>query len=217
MTEPMKEKNSERLEIRLPYSKKLAFMDACENQSDTPSHAIRRFINSYIVRADRDEIGHFVGIIKRRFFPVSALAVFIFAVSLFAYWNNNGADSLGVANEHLFSNYDKNLTGQIEKGEIALGSNETHLFQVLDKNGDDLISEIEFIPEGEIAWAYKEKDPEFGEDGESMSFEPTGSLYFVQFDLTDVEDPFISVWMNNPEIEEISIRADQIIIKPLPN
>jgi len=37
------EKKSERLEVRLGYEEKQDFTEACENQGDTPSGAIRRF------------------------------------------------------------------------------------------------------------------------------------------------------------------------------
>ena len=42
------EKKTERLDVRLSHEKKQAFSEACENQGDTPSTAVRRFINSYI-------------------------------------------------------------------------------------------------------------------------------------------------------------------------
>lgn len=48
------EKKSERMEVRLGYQEKQAFTEACENQGDTPSGAIRRFINGYVRRADAD-------------------------------------------------------------------------------------------------------------------------------------------------------------------
>jgi len=42
------EKKSERLEVRLGYEEKQTFTEACENQGDTPSGAVRRFINGYV-------------------------------------------------------------------------------------------------------------------------------------------------------------------------
>jgi len=50
------EKKSERFEVRLPYSKKQAFTEACEEQGDTPSSAVRRFIDAYLRRNDRDNL-----------------------------------------------------------------------------------------------------------------------------------------------------------------
>ena len=48
------EKKSERLEVRLGYREKGAFVEACEMQGDTPSGAVRRFISGYVRRADGD-------------------------------------------------------------------------------------------------------------------------------------------------------------------
>jgi len=50
------EKKTERLDIRVSHQKKQAFTQACEDQGDTPSHAVRRFITTYIRRANRDEV-----------------------------------------------------------------------------------------------------------------------------------------------------------------
>ncbi len=46
-----KEKKSETLEIRLSYSKKNAFMAQCAKDNETASRVLRRFIETYVVRA----------------------------------------------------------------------------------------------------------------------------------------------------------------------
>lgn len=70
------EKKSERLEIRLPFSKKADFLKACEQQSDTPSNVVRRFINSYIRRSNADEFKFTHKVLGRRLFrPVTASAL----------------------------------------------------------------------------------------------------------------------------------------------
>lgn len=46
-----KEKKSETLEVRLPYSKKEAFKAACEEEGITASHAVRTFIDAYLRRS----------------------------------------------------------------------------------------------------------------------------------------------------------------------
>jgi len=48
MTDKRKEKKSETLEVRLPYSKKEAFKAACEREGITASHAMRTFIDAYL-------------------------------------------------------------------------------------------------------------------------------------------------------------------------
>lgn len=52
------EKKSERFEVRLTHSKKLAFQEACDRQGDTPSEAVRRSIESYLSRSEMDTLGH---------------------------------------------------------------------------------------------------------------------------------------------------------------
>lgn len=60
----MDEKKSERIEVRLGYSEKQDFVEACDTQGDTPSSALRRFIAGYTKRAD----GELMGEASRRFF-----------------------------------------------------------------------------------------------------------------------------------------------------
>ena len=52
------EKKSERFEVRLSHTKKLAFQEACERQGDTPSEAVRRSIESYLGRSEMDALRH---------------------------------------------------------------------------------------------------------------------------------------------------------------
>ena len=54
------EKKSERFEVRLPHSKKIAFQEACDRQGDTPSEAIRRSIEGYLYRSEIDAFQHAV-------------------------------------------------------------------------------------------------------------------------------------------------------------
>ncbi|MBT8431593.1 MAG: hypothetical protein KJP27_03780 [Altererythrobacter sp.] len=59
------EKNSQRFEVRLPHSKKLAFQEACDRQGDTPSAAVRRSIESYLIRSEVDDFRHALRGLKR--------------------------------------------------------------------------------------------------------------------------------------------------------
>jgi Ca2+-binding EF-hand superfamily protein len=47
---PRREKHSETLEVRLPYSVKAAFMEACQEKGVTASEAVRNFVGTYPVR-----------------------------------------------------------------------------------------------------------------------------------------------------------------------
>ena len=53
MPDKRKEKKSETLEVRLPHSKKEAFMKACEREGITASHAMRTFIDAYLKQSRR--------------------------------------------------------------------------------------------------------------------------------------------------------------------
>jgi len=68
MTEPHAEgweKKSERFEVRLSHSKKVAFQEACERQGDTPSDALRRSIEGYLNRSEAEDLGHVMRAITR--------------------------------------------------------------------------------------------------------------------------------------------------------
>lgn len=53
MAKKRSEKKSETLEVRLPHSKKEAFMAACEREGITASYAMRTFIDAYLKRSGR--------------------------------------------------------------------------------------------------------------------------------------------------------------------
>ena len=79
------EKKSERLEVRLGYQEKQTFTEACENQGDTPSGAVRRFINGYVRRSDEDVLSSaWRGAARRRAWkPVAFLAIFVAIAAMF--------------------------------------------------------------------------------------------------------------------------------------
>ena len=56
MSDKRPEKKSETLEVRLPHSKKEAFMEACERDGITASHAMRSFIDAYLKRSHRVQL-----------------------------------------------------------------------------------------------------------------------------------------------------------------
>ncbi len=79
------EKKSERFEVRLSHSKKLAFQNACDRQGDTPSEAIRRFIESYLNRSELDLLNHSIRslarVLRQNWKPSLAAAVISFAAA----------------------------------------------------------------------------------------------------------------------------------------
>ena len=92
------EKKSERLEVRLGYQEKQDFTEACDLQGDTPSGAIRRFINGYVRRSDGDVIASALrGSAKRKLLPVMAVAglLAISAAGLYTAFTNFNQPSTG--------------------------------------------------------------------------------------------------------------------------
>jgi len=55
MTDKRREKKSESLEVRLPYSVKRAFMRATKRRGETASEAVRQFIDQYLEEAAQAE------------------------------------------------------------------------------------------------------------------------------------------------------------------
>ncbi len=212
-----KEKKSERLEVRLPYSKKQAFVEACEQQSDTPSNAIRRFISSYIRRSDNDTLGHWAGSVKRKLLPVGAMTVAAIGVMSLAYWQlGGGPQTDAIEHEALYKSYDINGNDVIDIGEITSQDNEKQLFEVLDLNGDNAIDRDEFIAEGDVAWMYKKNDPQLDDENNSVVTETEGTIHYIQYDLSNKDNPYIAVWVNNVDNEQRSFRADKVLFKNRP-
>ncbi|MEM6900271.1 MAG: energy transducer TonB [Pseudomonadota bacterium] len=56
MNDRSREKKSETLEVRMPHSKKQAFMAACERQGITASEAVRTFVDEYLKRSRRAKL-----------------------------------------------------------------------------------------------------------------------------------------------------------------
>lgn len=208
------EKKSERFEVRLPYTKKQDFVKACEDQGDTPSSAVRRFIDSYVRRADADTMKMAVRSLPklavrrwRRVFTVLIVVsvVFIlawlalgFAVVSYSKWNA----------KTVFSDYDKNNNGLIEIGEIA--HNDEHLHRVLNIDGEVGISEVEFFTKGTMKWSYIDpSNQEILKDDKGLLThkritrrtnilgDETFKTYktnYVKFDLTNPKNIILSVW-----------------------
>ena len=74
MTMKRPEKKSETLEVRIPHSKKQAFMEACEHQGITASEAVRTFIDAYLKRSRRAKLNEIAKDIAMKLFdhPIKA-------------------------------------------------------------------------------------------------------------------------------------------------
>ncbi len=188
-----KEKKSERLEIRLPYSKKEAFLDACEQQSDTPSNAVRRFINSYIRRSNADDLKFSLGVLWRNWFRPVPVAVTA-AVVLGGLW---AADVFAPpevpAKERYFAQLDQDNSGDIVQSELELDSREYKIIMTLfDKDKSDSLSLEEYKTRGDIGIMVQDSDNPELIDG-TKPIPNIRSTKLVSFTLTP-NTQIVSIW-----------------------
>lgn len=149
------EKKSERLEVRLGYQEKQDFTEACDLQGDTPSGAIRRFINGYVRRSDGDVLASALrGSAKRKLVPVMAVAglLAISAAGLYAAFAKFNQPSAG----EIFAFRDANNDGQLDANEYTIppGSNgePNGVMRVLDIDASGTLSRAEFVREGRMVY-----------------------------------------------------------------
>ena len=156
------EKKSESIEVRLPYSQKQAFMDACKDEGLTASEALRAEISTFLLsRARRSQRNASVketwNMIKQnRKKTAGTLTALAAGAALFAAVPSSAEDAL-------FRAYDKNGDGVLTSGEIS--KNDSKVFEVLDKNGDGKISPDEFQRDAEVTGVTDNiiNDPERGD------------------------------------------------------
>lgn len=139
-----REKKSESLDVRLPYSVKRRFMEAARSRGETASDAVRRFIATYLddpAQADpqpfwSDWIMTAQRNLKKTAAVTACLAAGAFALTMLAPAS---------AEDALFKTLDRNSDGQLRPGEIA--PDDQDVFSVLDLNRDGVISPSEFVTE----------------------------------------------------------------------
>lgn len=144
------EKKFERLDIRVSYKKKEAFTKACEEQGDTPSNAVRRFITSYTRRANHDNFRAALRTFPWRRMAVASIAIMSLGVSalmLTDYLSNSKESRIA---DIAFKVYDVNKNGLIDLGEIL--PDDYHLHRVLNIDGEDGISRDEFYAHATMVW-----------------------------------------------------------------
>ncbi len=208
------EKKSERFEIRLPFSKKQAFLEACEAQGDTPSEALRRFIHTYLRRSEEDSLGP-----ARRRLRYKARQNWVFGLSgVLAIGAMSIAGPQGCASikaqkiesqrQALFTAYDKDGSGALERGEVT--SNDKALHDVLDIDDSQTLSLDEFLIRGrmQLMKSYEGYDT----DKRSLYPDPYLDRELVVFDLTDHENIVLNRWKQNPE-NNVRDKADRLIFR----
>ena len=227
MTEQV-EKKSERFEVRLPYTKKKDFIQACDEQGDTPSHAVRRFINSYIRRANTDNLKASVrGMtrkVKRKWVRVSLKSLAVI-VGLFVFLQLLSLMLIPFENmktQKLFAIYDSNINGVIDLGEIS--DNDEDLHRVLNIDGELGISNAEFTVKGKMIWSFVnpktfkviKEQRGFLKQSSTTTQTSTGldkvKTYYktiVTFDLTDPDAIELTSWQLKNQAQVSSLRFFQ--------
>lgn len=209
------EKKSERIEIRVSHPKKQAFHEACDSQGDTPSNALRRFIDGYIRRADQDMFKDGLRAVfwgaRRQWVPLTmSVAVLGSLLLIGGYYTGKALrgpahdgpivtaskDEFPPINYALFAAYDKNANGVLDLGEVA--DNDEHLHRVLNLDGKAGIAPAEFYVKGNMVWNYiKKGSTQIGQDEHGptvMTKQIHGeTARNVHFDLTDASAPSIRV------------------------
>lgn len=150
------EKKSERLDVRIAWQKKRDFAQACENQGDTPSDAVRRFITAYIRRSRRDDNRALFKQLPIKSLVTISAAVFLTALIGFKLMTVHAKKQTVKLADAAFHIYDEDGNGILALGEIMPG--DFHLHRVLNIDGKPGISRDEFYLKGRMIWKYV--DPE---------------------------------------------------------
>lgn len=192
-------KKTERLDVRISHEKKQAFNEACDIQSDTPSSAVRRFVNSYIRRAKRDNSRAWVrNTLPHRWQKIAAVSslCFIAIIALKPFFSKT---------DELFAFYDYNNNGVIELGEIA--PNDLHLHRVLNIDGRAGISRDEFIPKAIMVWKFT--DPDINRTVETEKVGPFKVTTSTSFDIDEFpEGSFL--FPKDPNADPISVEMYKV-------
>lgn len=147
------EKKSERMEVRLGYSEKQAFVEACDVQGDTPSGAVRRFISGYTRRSTDDVMGEANRRLWRRYGMGAGIfagvaAAFVVAATI---WPLGGVRSAPDA-EAVFVARDLDGDGLLSKAELKRPEGADRILRVLDLDSSGTIDRAEFVPTGHMAY-----------------------------------------------------------------
>lgn len=137
-----KEKKSETLEVRLPYSVKRAFMQAARDKGETASQVIRGFIDQYLDEArqiDRRTILQEMIMTIDHNRKKTAVLLTGFAAAAFTF-----AALPSAAEGDVFAMFDKNGDGVLTDAELGWNG------ETLDLDGSGSISREEFKSQANI-------------------------------------------------------------------
>ncbi len=133
------EKNSERVEVRLPYSLKQRFLSACERAGETPSEALRDAMADYILRIEQaGKPNLFEGMTMRLIHnPLKAAGMTLASLTAFALMAAPSS-----ADERLFKALDLDGDGAISAEDLS--ETDRILIKVLDSDFSDTVTLDEF-------------------------------------------------------------------------
>ena len=146
------EKKSETIEVRVSYSEKLAFMEACKQAGTTASHAIRSYIDDFLHPKPEDSLS----VRLKRLLPVIAGMIAIAASVVFLMPGGFGRDTVFAENggalttgQRVVNYFDKNGDGFLSSADITdtdgiNGETVNWLLEIGDNNTDGRLSAPEF-------------------------------------------------------------------------
>ncbi|MEL6687779.1 MAG: hypothetical protein AAFP97_09160 [Pseudomonadota bacterium] len=202
----MAEKKSERLEVRLGYSEKEAFVEACDTQGDTPSGAVRRFIAGYTRRSDSDLMEEANRRILRRYALAAGLAT-VSVIAIIAFVMSPAYLRTIPSDETLFALRDLNQDGELSVDEYGLpperDGSPNGVLRVLDLDGSGTLSSEEFVAKGRRVYRLHD-----GEGVLPSADEGVAALSFVEFEFGEdrVESgTFHNATINAGELDRLVI------------
>lgn len=140
----MPEKKSETLEVRLPYSQKRAFMDACAAEGTTASEEVRGFVGRFLDARAIKPGRNLMMTAKNHPLKVAAGALTLAGVGLAM-----SANGTSIAGDPDFERLDRDRDGVLTALEI--GPNAGPLVAQLDTDGSGTVSEAELLGVGKRA------------------------------------------------------------------
>jgi hypothetical protein len=199
------EKKSESLEVRLSYSQKIAFMEACRKEGLTASEALRAGIEGFLDEHDRQSQRQFqmkdvVTLMKRNLRKSLATAGAVAASSAMLLAMPSAAS------DEAFERLDRNSDGVLTAGEIS--ANDSAVFEILDTNDDGQISADEFNSEAVVTGV---NDNVFiSDEGEEVRV-----ITVNRTELGSLEDGEIEVrehrWVENVDVDMSDEEIQEII------
>lgn len=142
-----REKKSETIEVRVSYTEKLAFMDACKQAGTTASHAIRDYIGDFL-NPNEDK--------PKRRSPLMSLGVAaIVALMLAVVFLGQRAQTPPTTAERVLTHFDQDGDGYLTLADTDDGSPQAAetvawLIEAADKNADARVDAGEIAALAEI-------------------------------------------------------------------